>query len=369
MSLVWNRKALLAVALAAMLATAGCSGILGSEDDSAGGDAKLDSVPANAQMVGYVDVDGAVADDSLRSLANTMLEAQAENSRYYAGPESVSEMLETAENESGLDPSGVHDVTFFGSAQAASSMNAEQAGMIATTEYSEDELVSAMREEGTELSEGTYKETTLYTYGYEGDSALAVLGDGTFALGDTSAVKSVVDVRAGDQDALGGDLRATYENTHDGYVRFAMDVPQQQVPADRIGADSSVNTSVFNTVQYVSGSFYTSGDEVSMDVGLTSKSESGATRAHDVLKGGISLYSGMTDGELRTALQKLSVSQNGDTVTVSYTNSVSELESLIETYMQSSLSGTVSASESGSGTSSESDSTDGSESVATALSA
>lgn len=329
-----------------MLATAGCSGILNS-DDNGGDGAQLDSVPANAQMVGYVDVDGAVSDDSLRSLANTMLEMQAESSPYYDGPVSVSEMLEQTENESGLDPSGVHDVTFFGSAEATSSMNAEHSGMILASEYSEDELVSAMREEGTELSEGTYKETTLYTYGYEDDTALAVLGDGAFALGDRAAVESVVDVRAGDTDAIGGDLRAAYENTNDGYVRFAMDVPQQQVPADQIGAGSPVNTSAFNTIQYVSGSFSTSGDEVSMNVDLTSESESSATRTHDVLQGGISLYSGMTEGELRTALQKLSVSQDGDTVTVSYTNTVSELETLIEEY-GGSASGSASLSSSAS---------------------
>jgi hypothetical protein len=348
MQSVLNRKAALAVAFAALVATSGCSGILGS-DSSADGGAKLDSVPADAQMVGFVDIDGAVADDSLRSLANTFFETRSENSQYYSGPESVSEMLDQAENESGLDPSKVHDLTFFGSAEASTGMSGEQAGMILTSEYSEDELVSAMREEGTELSESTYKETTLYTYGYEGNSALAVLGDGTFALGDTAAVESVVDVRAGDTDAISGDLRANYENTRDGYVRFAMNVPQEKVPADRIGAGSPVNTSAFNTVQFVSGSFYTSGEEVSMEIDLTSEDESSATRTHDVIDGGISLYSGMVDGELRTALEKLSVSQNGDTVTVSYTNTVSELEELIESY-GAKMSGSASASHSGSST-------------------
>lgn len=363
MSFELNRKALLAIAVTAMLATAGCSGIL-SSGGSADGGAKLDSVPADAQMVGYVGVDGAVADDSLRSLANTMLEAQAENSRYYEGPTSVAEMIDKTKNKSGLDPAKVHDVTFFGTTEASATTGGERTGMILTSEFSEDELVSAMREEGSELSESTYEGTTLYTYGYEDNSALAVLGDGTFALGDTAAVKSVIDVRAGNQDAIGGDLRASFENTRDGYLRFAMNVPQQQVPADRIGAGSPINTSAFNTIQYVSGSFYTSGDEVGMNIDLTSESESSATRAHDVLKGGISLYSGMTDGQLQSALKKLSVSQNGDTVTVSYTNTVSNLESLIETYSEK-MYGSASASASVSGSASASDSTDASKAFTT----
>ncbi|WP_232685820.1 hypothetical protein [Halobacterium zhouii] len=363
MTLQSNRNAVVAIAVVAMLATSGCAGMLNSEASASGG-AKLDSVPANAQMVGYVDAAGAVGDDSLRSLANTMLEAQAENSEYYEGPTSVAGMLDEAKNSSGLDPSNVHSVTFFATAEATSSMNAEHSGMVLASAYSEDELVSAMREEGSELSKSSYKETTLYTYGYSDDSALAVLGDGTFALGDVSAVKSVVDVRAGDQDAVGGDLRATYENTRDGYLRFAMDVPQKQVPADRIGAGSPVNTSAFNTVQFVSGSFYTSADEVGLDVSFTSKTESDASRVHDVVKGGISLYSGMVDDELRNALQKLSVSQSGDTVTVSYVNTVSNLETLLETYSER-MSGSTSAS----GSASSSTSTDSSASLAPLVSA
>jgi len=99
-----GRKALLAVALAAMLVTAGCTGILGSGGESGGSGAQLDSVPANAEFVGYVDASGMVGDDSLRTLANTALETQAQTSQYYEGPESVSEMLDTLEEESDSTP-------------------------------------------------------------------------------------------------------------------------------------------------------------------------------------------------------------------------------------------------------------------------
>lgn len=353
-----KRKAVVALALAALVATAGCTSFLGG-DDGSGGDAKLDSVPADAQMVGYVDVDGAVGDDSLRSLTNTLLETQAENAEYDPGPASVPELLDEFENESGLDPAGVHDVTYFASTDTDAPMAGESAGMILTSEYSEDELVSAMREDGSELSETTYGETTLYTYGYEGSSALAVLGDGTFALGDRSSVESVVDVRAGDTDALNGELRTTYENTRDGYARFAMDVPQEDVPADQIGAGSPVDTSAFNTVQFVSGSFYTSGDEVGLEVDLTSEDESSASRTYDVVDGAIGMYSGMVEDELRATLEKLTVSQDGDTVTVSYTNTVSDLEEQIESY-----NATLAGSDSASGSESASESTDDRVSVA-----
>ena len=329
MSIELNRKALLALAVVAMLATAGCSGILGSDGNAGGGGAKLDSVPADAKMVGYVDVDGAIADDSLRSIANTMLEARAENSQYYVGPESVSGMLDQAENGSGLDPAKLNDVTFFTSASTTSDVETSRSAMILTSEFSESELTDAMREEGTEFTEGTYKDVTVYTYGFENANALAVLGDGTFAIGGVSSVESVIDVRAGDADALSGDLQSAFENTRDGYVRYAMDVSEQNIPS-AYSRGTQFNVSAFNAVQYVTGSFYASGDEVGMDVQLTSDSESSATRTYDVVNGVLSLYRGTASGELKSTLEKVSLSQDGNTVTVSYTNTAAELEASLE---------------------------------------
>jgi len=130
-------------------------------------------------------------------------------------------------------------VTFFGSPGDTVATNAEQAGMIVTTEFSEDEIISSMEESGTELAEESYGDTTVYTYGFENQNAVAALGDGTFALGDTAAVKSVVDVESGDADALSGELRSEYKDTDDGYVRFAMNVPQEQIPSEQLGGELS----------------------------------------------------------------------------------------------------------------------------------
>ncbi|AHG05272.1 hypothetical protein HALDL1_09695 [Halobacterium sp. DL1] len=269
--------------------TAGCTGILGSGGESGGSGAQLDSVPANAEFVGYVDASGMVGDDSLRTLANTALETQAQTSQYYEGPESVSEMLDTLEEESGLDPQKFNDVTFFGSPGDTVATNAEQAGMIVTTEFSEDEIISSMEESGTELAEESYGDTTVYTYGFENQNAVAALGDGTFALGDTAAVKSVVDVESGDADALSGELRSEYKDTDDGYVRFAMNVPQEQIPSEQLGANSPLDTSAFNTVQFVSGSFSTSGDSVTANVNMVSESSGDASRTADLVDGALSI--------------------------------------------------------------------------------
>lgn len=328
---IGGRRALVAVALVAMLATAGCTGVLNSGGDGAsgGGGAKLDSVPASAEMVGYVNVDAAMSDDAVRSLANTYIETFMAGD-YYEGPSDVSGWMERVENQTGLDPAKVDGVTFFGESTDTSPTAASQAGMVVVTEFTEDELVSSMEDAGTELSKETYQDTTLYTYGYEGGNALAVLGDGTFAVGDTASVESIVDVRAGNADAVGDTLRSAYEDTRDGIVRFAADVPQSQLPAEQIGTGSPVNTSAFNTVETVSGTFYTSGDTVGMETTLTSESEADASRITDVVDGGISLYKGMGNEQIRDALEQVSVAQDGSSVTVTYEDTVQNIQDAVE---------------------------------------
>ncbi|MFC3476662.1 hypothetical protein [Halobacterium litoreum] len=341
-----SRRALLAVAVVAMVATAGCTGgVLNAGGGGSGsGSAQLDSVPASAEFVGYADVDGMVSDDNLRALMNTALETQAEQSEYYDGPTSVEEMLNEAESTSDLSPSKFEDVTFFGAPGEQTATNAEQAGMIVTTDFTEDELVATLEENGEDLSESTYADTTLYTYGFQGQNAMAPLGDGTFALGDEAAVKSVLDVEAGNEEALGGDLRTAYSNTDDGYVKFAMAVPQDQVPADQLDSQSPMNVSAFNSVEFVSGSFSTSGSDVSMDMNMVTDSQANGDRMYDLVDGALQLYSGVGGEEVQEALDKLSVEQSGATVSVTFTDSVSNLEEYIEEMYSTSASGSASSS-------------------------
>ncbi|WP_336038125.1 hypothetical protein [Halobacterium yunchengense] len=348
-----GRTALLAVGLSVLLVTAGCTGFIGGEGSGSGDGAATERVPADASMVGYVDAAGMLEDDSLRDLANAAFEAQGQ-SEFYSGPTSVEEWLTQVEDESGLDPSNVESMTFYGTEGESVPTNAQQAGAVIETSFTEDEIVSAMEESGTEFAEESHQDTTVYTYGYQNQNALAALGDGAFVVGDTTAVESVLDVDAGDEEALGGELLAQFESTDDGYLRFAADVPQDQLPADELGGNSQVDTSAFNAVTYVSGSFDTSGDEVSMRMNMISESSDDASRINDVVDGALSLYSGVGGDELREALEKLSVSQDGDTVTVTYTDTVDELEDRIEAMY--SMSGSASATGSAS---SSTDATDG----------
>jgi len=352
-----RRLALLAVGLSALLVTAGCAGSIGGLGESGDGGAHLDSVPASAEYVAYVDAAGMASDESLRSIANTALDARSEHDD--DAPADVDAMFEEAESDSGLDPSKVEAVTAFGTAAESPMAGDESSAMVLSTSYSEDDLVAAMEAEDAELTEETYSDTTLYAYegGEEYEGVLAVLGDGTFAVGDRSEVEAVVDVRAGDADALGGDLAAAFEDTDDGYVRFAMATPSDDASED-VASEAPMDASALENVSFVSGSFATGDGNVTSTVNLVTASESDAEQTYELVDGALSLYASMGDGEARDALDAVSVEQDGESVTVTHTDTVENVEAHVEA-----LYGFGAASDSMSGSASESNST--SASVAT----
>jgi hypothetical protein len=333
-----RRLALLAVGLSALLVTAGCSGAiggLGADGDGDGGP-HVDSVPASAEYVAYVDAAGVASDDSLTAIANAALDARSEEDEDDDAPEDVEAMFEQAENDSGLDPTRVADVTSFGTTAETPMADGDDRGssaMVLSTSYTEDELVTAMEERDAELSEESYGDSTLYAY--EGDEdyegVLAALGDGTFALGDRSAVEQVLDVRAGDAAALDGDLKSTFEETDDdAYVRFAMATPSDETSAE-VAESAPMEASALENVTHVSGSFATGDGNVTTTIRLTAASADDAQQAYDLVDGAVSLYSSTSDGEVRDALEAVSVEQNGDTVTVTHSDTVENVEALVET--------------------------------------
>jgi hypothetical protein len=341
---------LLAVGLSALLVTAGCSGTIGGLGaDGDGSGPQLDSVPASAEYVAYVDAAGMASDESLRSIANAALDARSE---YDDGaPENVDAMFEQAESESGLDPTKVGDVTAFGTTPENPIEGEGTAAVVLSTSYSVDELVAAVEEQGGELTEGTYGDTTLYVSGSgeDSESVLGVLGDGTFAVGDRSAVEDVVDVRAGDADSLNGDLKTTFESTDDGYVRFAMATPTDGGASEEIASEAPVDASALENVEYVSGSFATGDGNLTTTVNLVAGSESDAEQTYDLVDGALSLYSSMGEenGEAQNVLDAVSVEQDGETVTVTHTDTVENVEGHVEAlYGMGSMGGYASGSNS-----------------------
>lgn len=332
------RRVVVALAVAVLVTTAGCASFTGGGGGGgASADAQLDSVPARADTIAFVDVQGMLGDTNLRGIADTYFEQQAEvYGEYYNGPNSTEEALSEIQNESNLDPSGFETMTVFSSAKRqADSQSGDFSGAIVTSSYTKSDIKTTLDEESsTSYSTETYGETTLWVaekdpYSNTQD-AIAWLGDGRFVVGNVDAVKSVVDVENGDSDAVSGDLRDTFENTRSGYVQFAMSVPQQQFDAGNYQS-SQFDTSTFNSVQTVSGAFYTSGSDVGMTMNLVANTSADASDIEDVTSGALSLYKGLVEDEtMKQNLENVAVTKDGATVTVSYENSAANIQAAVE---------------------------------------
>lgn len=331
----WSIRRIAAVlVVAGLVASAGCSSVL-SGGGGAAVNAKLDSVPANADTLAFVDVQGLLGDDALRSIANTYYTEQAEAyGEYYSGPTSVAGILSQIENESGISPEKLDTVTFFASAKKqADSGEDEFAGMIVTSRLSKSALKSALEAVGRSSATETYEGTTLWVARDSvsgSQNVVGWLGDGTFVLGNRASVESVIHVRAGDADAVSGELRKTFEDTRDGYVTYAMSVPQGQFDAGQYQT-GEFDTSAFNSVHTVSGAFYVEGSSVGLVTHVATNASSAASDIEDVTSGAISLYKGLVkDQTVQQALEKVEVTSEGTTITITYENSASTIEAAIE---------------------------------------
>lgn len=299
-------------------------------------------MPADADYVVYLDVQGALADETLRNLTNTYLELQA-GGKHSSTPASVEGVLGEVRNSTELAPEGLLSATMFGttpdSETAGLAGQTDSAGVVVQATWSEEALVGAIENSSAyDLEASSYAGATLYSptdATAASDSYLGVLGDDRYVVGTEERVKAVLDVSAGDADALSGDLRSAFADTReDGYVRYAMTVPQDQVPTDRLENTSGVsNPEIFTEVETVSGAQYTDGDTVGLSMTMHVGSTDAAKDLADVLAG-VFAFARQSYGETPAAglmdRDSLSATQSGSTVTVTSENGVAELNTILE---------------------------------------
>ena len=338
------RLALTVLMVAALVAGAGCTGALdGSSGGAGSADPATDAVPENANAIAFVDVAGGMSDDTLRGVANHYLSLQAE-SGFGESPSTVEEAVAQMENGTELDVSGLEGLTMFshntGEARLEGPVNGEYSAVIVQSSWSESELVSAIESNANdELEESTYAGATIYQSNTD-DSYLGVLGDGRFVAGTESAVTDALDVEAGNADAASGDVVSAFEDTEDGYVRFASTVEEGQVPTEQLDQSGAVsNANIFNEVTLLSGAHYVDGDQIGIEMTMATGDSDTALNLRDVLQGAASWGRNTVEGTEGSAeiaglidRDSLSVEQSGSDVTVTSTNSADEIETLIDLF-------------------------------------
>lgn len=323
---VGGRTRLATVLVAAIVLTAGCSGVLdnGEESDV---DA-LELIPSGVDGVAAVD-SGIATDQTTVDVVDGLLELADEEDPEYEGPTSYEEAVQELESESELGVGGFNGGWMFFQVQEDISVEEnEYVGFIANTDYTFEELVSADNETSLEdFEEETYEGVTLHVNESEfGQTTyIADLGDGWFAIGPEQPVKDVVDTREGidGAEAFGGELRDTFESVEDGYVTAAVTVPQDQFE------DSQTPTPEIVTMSY-----FVEGGDMTVEAQLTMNSADDA----EELSGTINFFTGFLidnaeqqgNEQVVEQLEKIEVDSDEELVTVSFVTTPEEIVAAAE---------------------------------------
>jgi len=319
------------VGLAALTASAGCTEQL--DGLTGGGGVGTDSAPSASRGVFTADVQGILGDENTARLANAYLDVLSRN-EYYDGPESYEAALDEVEAEATLPPSELQSVLGFGEFGYFGFGGEAYAGALFETEWSESEILEALRENSeVEYTEDEYAGTTVYRSDTEyTDATLAVLGDGRYVLGTRDAVEDAVDVANGDGDPVGDALSGAYDATRDGYVRYGAEVPDDSIPQAVPVGGERVELDAYQRVTHSGGSLYSNGDTVGLEVVFVAVDSQAAEAVVEQTEALVTVAKSLesTTDEVEAALDRLTVSQDGANVSITYETTVDELESRIE---------------------------------------
>ncbi|WP_135661771.1 hypothetical protein [Halorhabdus rudnickae] len=311
-------------AAGAFVATGGDLPLVGGDS----GSASLGAVPEDVDIVLYAD-GGIIDDQTTQTMMDGVLEASSQDLGY-SGVPSYDALLSEINSETNLDVDAFGSATMFATYPEGSAATAEYAGVIVESEWSTDEMVNSIEDTSGSVDEQTYAGTTVYVQSSEfgTDSWLAPLGDGTFAMGSQAAVTDAIDVENGDTNALSGDIRNSFTDLRDGYVKFAATLPEnigEQAGPVPQGGQMTQN------VRAASGVYYTSGDNVGMKLHLTGTDQSSADSVKESIDGLVSFAAvGSQDSPTADLIDAVAVSQDGQQVTISFEYAAEELVTVIE---------------------------------------
>lgn len=319
---------------AALGSTALLGSVAGCQSDPSGGDGTattdgppsgpLATVPASAAYVVSVEVETILNSERVETAAGEVL-ALSQSS-----PDTLSELLDQAESRTGLDPRAVSEVVTFGATDG------QQFGAVLRTDWSEDDIVSAADDAEADFESDTYNGVTIYeSESDREEGGLAVLGDGTFAVGDAATVEAVVDVSQGDADPVSGTVRSAYEASSDGVVQLGFEVPSGGLGDDGPEATVARNTAAGHGSLRI-------GEDATVTLDLTAESTASAETVAGTLEdelasleqqaarssGGSERMQNLTE-RVVTVIENTTVSRDGRTVTVTTTSGVEAVGTVV----------------------------------------
>lgn len=315
-----RRHFLIGGAASAGAATAGCLDWFRDDETDA-------MVPANANVLGEFDT--AVFDhEPSRDLIDMMI-ADGPN---VPGVGLLETLLEEPDTP---DLDAVSDATLFGEADEDLSLDLLMAGAILEADWEVDELVGALETHtGIEYASTDYHgDETLYEptedLHFTEPLYLGVIDDGEYVIGDETGATSVLDVALDDADSASSELVDTLDESPDGYGSIAMVPPRTMLPKGvEEQAAEEIDPSVFEEVDSLHATYDAEGTTIDIQSTVFSSDSTAAGSQEILVSGAFAMLSGEVEPEIATEIDKIDVSQDGDTVEIHY-ESEAELAALL----------------------------------------
>ena len=309
------QRLLLAGVLAAALALAACTV---QEQDTL----LLDSVPADAVLLGSVQPERVLQDSNVRESLDQIL-------GLFDDDKTLEDALAQVQEGSGIDPATVEQVLVFQTSE-------EQGAVLVEGPYSETMLKEAAEEKLGDLSVTAHRGYELHTA--EEGATLVFLADDLLLMGALEAAKAVIDVRAGEAAALDGELRDSFEALGDSPVKLFLLMPEGVFDKSFEGEDGDFDLDGLPLdLGFLTGiaSVGVTADAVEQDFAFTltmaypdAEQASGARRAIEALLGLVTLFGGAP--ELSDLVDALDVTAEAEVLTVAGQFSPDDIEGIAE---------------------------------------
>ncbi len=332
-----SRRQLLAGGLGVALAvgTAGCTDtLLGNGDDDTEPVALEDIVPVETELLAELNGDALEADEYDR-----LLEELAD---IEGGSIDVGETLDGLETETGIDTQSATRVLVFddesgGESEGESSDEPSFPDSTTVTvavdgDWNTDDVIDSIETRQDTEYEATDFDGNLYVPTGESEStAVGVVGEGQFVLGDETAVRDPLEVRYGDADPVSGRLLEAHDEQDAQFTVVAQaDGTLDPDELDTFDIPIPVSFDILEEVDVVSRAYDVVDDGMHLEAGLYTDSESDAEELEEVLRGAIAALRSTSEEELSGALEAVDLERVETAVRIRYQGDEDAVIDLIE---------------------------------------
>ena len=289
----------------------------------------LESVPSNTTILGSVQLQKALEDGDIQDLSAQLIPLFGD----VEGFPTLDETLREAGEESGIDFKAIEEIVlFFMEVSFSQELDIEdlEGGIFFKGTYDRERVLSALKREEGPLDSTTYKGEELYTS--EEDSALVFLEEELLVLGSPAGVRAVLDVRAGDADAVSGELRDSFREMGSPLAKVSILFPEgaleEALEEGETGfGEFPIDLSIFTQIRSIGLSVDKRREDLTFQATLGYPDAATASKADEGLSALIGFLKVFTDSsDLNEVLDKVQISSFRDRVTIAAEFGVDEFQ-------------------------------------------